>query len=115
MCGNEYRATLEHVVPGAFDDAVADADVFFMAEMPAVQQWTFGAGDSRRVHQPVLDVVGTATASRFREGSELVRSWFPHAEHYSLPAAGHLLMVENPTAMAGRLRDFFYRHPICSV
>jgi pimeloyl-ACP methyl ester carboxylesterase len=29
-----------------------------------------------------------------------------------VPNAGHLLMVENPTAIAEGLRGFFARHPV---
>ena len=39
--GPGYRAALDHRLPGAFDQAVADADAFFTQEMPALQQWPF--------------------------------------------------------------------------
>ena len=32
-----------------------------------------------------------------------------------MPDAGHLLMVQNPTAVAHGLLDFFARHPIGST
>ena len=75
--------------------------------MPAVQQWTFGPGDAERVTQPVLNVLGAESAPRFVEGSELVQSWFPHAQRLSVPDAGHLLMVQNATGLAQGLRGFF--------
>ena len=112
VCGDGYRAPLDRAVPDAFDQALAEADLFFQAEMPAVQQWAFGADEAARVSQPVLNVLGARSAPRFVEGSELVQSWFPHAERYSVPDAGHLLMVENPDAVAAGLKDFFSRHPI---
>jgi pimeloyl-ACP methyl ester carboxylesterase len=74
VCGDDYRMILERVVPGAFEEALDNADLFFQAEMPAVQQWRFGADDAARVTQPVLNVLG---ADRFVEGAELVQSWFP--------------------------------------
>jgi pimeloyl-ACP methyl ester carboxylesterase len=46
------------------------------------------------------------------EGAELVQSRFPEAEHLTVPEAGHLLMVQNPTALADGLIDFFSRHPM---
>jgi pimeloyl-ACP methyl ester carboxylesterase len=112
VCGPDYRATLDRVLPKAFDDAVAYADHFFQAEMPAVQQFGFGPDDARAVRQPVLNVVGGATAPRFVEGAELVQSWFPDAERFTLPGATHLLMVQDPAGMAAALRGFFARHPI---
>jgi pimeloyl-ACP methyl ester carboxylesterase len=110
VCGDDYRTILERVVPGAFNEALDNADLFFQAEIPAVQQWSFGPDDAARVTQPVLNVVGTDSAPRFVEGAEVVQSWFPHAQRLPIPDAGHLLMVQNPTAVGQGLTDFFTRH-----
>ena len=59
VCGDGYRALLDRVLPDAFGEALAEADLFFQAEMPAVQSWTFGPDDAERVTQPVLNVLGT--------------------------------------------------------
>ena len=112
VCGEDYRAVLEAVIPGAFDEALAEADLFFQAEMAAVQQWSFDAPDAQRITQPVLNVLGELSAERFVDGSALVQSWFPEAERLSVPGAGHLLMVQNATALADGLRSFYSRHPI---
>jgi pimeloyl-ACP methyl ester carboxylesterase len=114
VCGHDYRAALDLVVPGAFAEALAEADLFFQAEMAAVQQFTFGKDEASRVSQPVLNVVGANSAPRFVEGAELVQSWFPAAGRLTIPAAGHLLMVENPTAVAEGLTTHWSRHPIVS-
>ena len=42
VCGPDYREPLERVLPGAVEQAVADADTFFGQELPAVMQWTLG-------------------------------------------------------------------------
>ncbi|BAH48790.1 alpha/beta fold hydrolase [Rhodococcus opacus] len=115
VCGDGYRGVLDRMVPHAFDDALEEADLFFQSELPAVQQWSFGAAESERITQPVLNVLGAESAPRFVEGSELLQSWFPRAERLSVPKAGHLLMVQNPTAVARGLKDFFSRHPIDQV
>jgi pimeloyl-ACP methyl ester carboxylesterase len=83
--------------------------------MPAVQQWRFGSEDAQRITQPVLNVVGAESEPRFVEGSDLVQSWFPQATRFSLPNAGHLLMVQNPTVLARGLSDFFSHHPIGAI
>ncbi|GAF44146.1 alpha/beta fold hydrolase [Rhodococcus wratislaviensis] len=114
VCGDGYRVVLDRVIPHAFDEALDEADLFFHAEMPAVQQWSFGAGEAGRITRPVLNVLGAESAPRFVEGSDLVQSWFPRAERLSVPEAGHLLMVQNPTALARGLKDFFSRHPVCA-
>ena len=46
VCGDEYRAVLERKLPGAYAEALEEADLFFQAELPAVQQWSFGADDA---------------------------------------------------------------------
>jgi pimeloyl-ACP methyl ester carboxylesterase len=112
VCGDGYRAVLDRAIPDAFAEALSEADLFFQAEMPAVQQWNFGSRDAELVTQPVLNVLGAQSAQRFAEGSELLQSWFPHAERLTVPAAGHLLMVQNPAALAQGLNDFLSRHPI---
>ena len=112
VCGPGYRATLDRVLPHAFGEALAQADLFFRGEMPAVQSWSFGADDAARVTQPVLDVLGAESEPRFAEGSELLASWFPQAERLSVPGAGHLLMVQNPEALARGLARFVDRHPL---
>jgi pimeloyl-ACP methyl ester carboxylesterase len=111
VCGDRYRAVLDQVLPHAFDEAVAEADLFFQAEMPAVQRWSFGPSDGARVRPPVLNVLGSESVPRFVEGADVVQSWLPHAERLSVPGAGHLLMVQNPTALAQGLLDFYSRHP----
>jgi pimeloyl-ACP methyl ester carboxylesterase len=112
VCGAGYRDTLERVVPGSFDTAVRHADLFFQVEIPVVQQWSFGHAEAALVVQPVLNVAGARTAPRFVEGAELLQDWFPKAERFTLPDAGHLLMVENPKALADALEGFFARHAI---
>jgi pimeloyl-ACP methyl ester carboxylesterase len=111
-CGEGYRAVLERVLPDAFSEALVEADLFFQAEVPAVLRWTFGPSDTERITQPVLNVLGTESAPRFVEGSELVQSWFPQAERFSVPEAGHLLTVQNPAVLAQGLDDFCSRHPL---
>jgi pimeloyl-ACP methyl ester carboxylesterase len=112
VCGEGYRSPLEHAVAGAFDEAMREADLFFQAEMAAVRQFSFGPDDAARVDRPVLNVLGTESVRRFVEGSELVQSWFPGADRLSVPGAGHLLMVQNPRAVADGLRQFWARYPI---
>ena len=46
------------VLPGAFAQAVADADTFFRIELPALEQWSFTQAEAGRITQPVLAVVG---------------------------------------------------------
>jgi len=115
VCGPDYRTIMDRVVPGAIDQAVADADAFFGQELPAVREWSFGPAEAASVTQPVLLVLGERSDevnATFAERHALLRAWLPHAEPFVLPGANHLLHVQNPAGMAGRLASFFGRHPI---
>ena len=113
--GEHYRIAMERGLPGAFEQAVADADAFFGQELPALQGWSFTQEDARRITQPVLAVLGERSrASTFPERMDLLVSWLGHAERCELPGATHLLHLENPAGLAERLAAFFSRHPLRS-
>jgi pimeloyl-ACP methyl ester carboxylesterase len=99
-------------MPGAFEQAVADAGAFFTQEMPALQQWPFTEEDARRIQQPALAVLGTASPPMFAERQKLLLRWLPSAEPLDLPGLTHLLHGQNPTAVAEGLAGFFASHPI---
>src|SRR5262245_973451 len=107
--GSAYHDALEDGLPSAFEQAVADADAFFMEELPALQRWSFTQEEARRVTQPVLAVLGENTAPTFRERRELLLAWLPNVEPFDLPGATHLLPVQNPAAMAEGMAAFFGR------
>jgi pimeloyl-ACP methyl ester carboxylesterase len=109
-CGPDYQAALGQALPGAFDQAVADADTFFGQELPAVQQWSFTQEEASRIAQPVLAVLGANSKPTFRERRELLLAWLPNVEPFILPEATHLLHVQNPHDMADGLATFFARH-----
>jgi len=114
-CGSGYRGVLDRVVPGAFEQAVADADTFFEQELPALQHWSFGRDDARRVIQPVLAVVGARSLELdpiWGERHQLLLEWLPHVESAVVPEATHLLEVENPRGVAETLAAFFARHSL---
>jgi pimeloyl-ACP methyl ester carboxylesterase len=111
--GADYRDPLQQGLPGAFEQAVSDADTFFTQELPALwERWSFTEEDARCITQPVLAVVGENSAPTFLERRELLGSWLPEVELFELPGATHLLHLENPHGMAEGLASFFARHPI---
>jgi pimeloyl-ACP methyl ester carboxylesterase len=112
VIGSDFRGALDKGLPGAFEQAVAKADVFFGQELPAVQQWSFTQEDASRITQPVLAVLGEDTAPTFPERRELLLRWLPNAEPFELPDATHLLHAQNPRGMAEGLTSFFARHPL---
>jgi pimeloyl-ACP methyl ester carboxylesterase len=110
VAGPGYRATLDRVLPGAFDQAVADAGTFFGQELPAVRAWSFGPEDAARVRQPALAVLGGASGDVspvFEQRHRLLLEWLPDARPFVLPGATHLLHVDDPRGMATGLARFF--------
>jgi pimeloyl-ACP methyl ester carboxylesterase len=111
--GSGYGDSLARGLPGAFEEAVSDADTFFTQELPALwQSWTFTEAEAARITQPVLAVVGEHSAPTFPERHDLLLSWLPNVEPFELPSATHLLHIENPRGMADALAAFFARHPL---
>ena len=113
VCGPDYRAVMDRVLPGAVDRAVADADTFFGQELPGLREWAFGADEAKRIERPVLAVLGARSnevTPVFDQRHELLLSWLPDVEPFVLPDATHLLHLQNPTGMARRLATFFASH-----
>jgi pimeloyl-ACP methyl ester carboxylesterase len=113
--GPEYRSVLDRVLPGAFAQAVADADTFFRIELPALQQWSFTQADAGRITQAVLAVLGADSHTVFPgwvEVHQLVQAWLPQAEAFVLKGATHALQIIDPKGMAAGLAGFFARHPL---
>jgi pimeloyl-ACP methyl ester carboxylesterase len=115
VVGPEYRRVLDRVLPGAFAQAVADADTFFRIELPALEQWSFTQAEAGRITQPILAVLG-ADSHALRPGwievHHLVQAWLPQAEAFVLKGATHGLQIIDPQGMAAGLADFFARHPL---
>jgi len=108
------RAVIDERVPGGADRALEEADFFVGIDLPALNAWTFGPEQAASISQPVLSVLGTKSERLFVEVGELLRSWFPQIEEFTLAGAGHLLHTERPEPAAEGLAEFFGRHP-CAV
>ena len=55
--GPDYRGLLDRALPGAFEQAIADADTMFQVEVPALQGWTFTSDDARQILVGVAAIV----------------------------------------------------------
>lgn len=113
--GKGYRTELERVLPGAFDQAVADASTAFEQDAPALLAWSFGQIEASRIRQPVLAVYGSesiALWARFAETQQWMLKSFPDIQGFLLPSAAHGLQLQNPHGMAEALASFWSRHPI---
>jgi pimeloyl-ACP methyl ester carboxylesterase len=107
-----YRAAVEEVLPGALEQAVADAGTTLESELPGLLDWSFDEAEARRIRQPALVVLGSesdALWARFGETHRLLLGWLPHSEGFVLPRATHFLQVQNPDDMAEALSNFYAR------
>jgi pimeloyl-ACP methyl ester carboxylesterase len=112
-----YRPVLDRILPGAFDQAVADAGTTF-GELPGLLAWTFGVAEARRVTQPVLSVLGGesgALSPRFAEAHAWMLASMPHAETAVLPGTTHMMQVQDSRATAGALAAFWARHAMAQA
>lgn len=109
--GPDWRAAVSRTVPGGLEQAAEDVATLFESDLQSLEDWQFGAEEATRIHQPVFCLVGAESAPLFIEGRDLVHSWLPQAEDGVLPAANHLLQMQQPAAAASLLADFLKRHP----
>ncbi|HEX2033576.1 MAG TPA: alpha/beta hydrolase [Chloroflexota bacterium] len=111
--GPSYRQGLEQALPGAFEQMVADADVLFQVELPALQQWGFAWEEALRLGRPLLSAFHDDPIwSGFRQTHEALRTWLPDAVTLLLPTRSHLLQLIAPHEAAEGLGAFFARHPL---
>jgi pimeloyl-ACP methyl ester carboxylesterase len=100
--GAGWEPIVEGAIPGAVEQAVADADTF-LAEQPALLEWKFGPEDAAKINQPVLSVLGIRSAPIFHEGRTVLHSWLPQTEDLNVNTT-HMLQIEDPAVVADGLR-----------
>ncbi len=74
--GPGWASVVERALPGAIEQAVADADTFF-EEQPALMQWQCGPEEAAAIKRPVLSVLGTRSQPIFQEGRNVLHSLAP--------------------------------------
>ena len=112
VIGSGYRGVLDRVLPGAFEQAVADADTFFAVELPSLSEWRFGPEQVADIDRPILRMLGSDSLQMFNDIDTLLRQWFPNSEPSQIPDATHALSIMNPRAVVEALEAFYDRHPL---
>lgn len=110
-----YRPSLDQALPGAFEQAVADAGAVFDGELPSLGRWSFDETEARRITQPTLSVLGgdsDALGRRFGDAHRWLLATLPNAEEIILPGMTHLPQVQDPKVTAGAIASFWTRHPM---
>jgi pimeloyl-ACP methyl ester carboxylesterase len=112
-----YRTLLDMVLPGAFAQAVADAETSFEHEFPGILNWRFSEAEASLISQPTLSVLGGKSATlspRFAETHQLLLAWLAHAAGFVVPGATHFMLMEQPGTIAQALTAFWSRYPLPS-
>jgi 3-oxoadipate enol-lactonase len=113
--GQNYRGSLEEMIPGAFAQTVADADTFFGSELPSLGAWRMTREDAARITQPVLAVLGAESVKDWVGWPEVqarLQEWIPQSEPFVLAGSNHALEERDPRGVATAMAAFLARHPI---
>jgi len=65
----------------------------------------------KQLKQPILSITWDYSVAPFKKSSELMKSWLPQTESFTVPKREHWYQ-ENMDGFATGLMDFFSRHPI---
>jgi pimeloyl-ACP methyl ester carboxylesterase len=107
--GRNWPDLIATAGPDALDSAVRDTEIFYRAEAPSLDNWTFNPARAATMHAPVLSVLGTRSGSFFDEGRELIHQRFPQCVDTDIPGANHLLNLQAPQAIAAEIDHFLAR------
>lgn len=110
VCGEGAESELDRAVPGATAEAIAHAQGFFGAELPAVIAYDLASTGVAGITAPMLNVTGTSSAPRFAESASIIQSWFPSATRCEIAGANHLMMAQHPAAVAASLQSWWREH-----
>jgi pimeloyl-ACP methyl ester carboxylesterase len=106
------HALLDEHVPGAFADAVRDADTLFGVELPALSDWSLDATKASTIRQPVLSVLGSETSPLWVESAAELRAVVPTVEDATIEGLGHFLHMQRPAPVADRIALFLGAHAV---
>ena len=113
VCAEDYRVVLTRALGAdGLRRAERDAGFFFADEVPAVQEWVFGATEAARIKQPLLVLVGGASPPAEHDLVARLASLVSHATAMTVPGGDHLLPLRDPSSLAAIVADYTRRHPI---
>lgn len=109
VVGEDWRTIARETVPGGIEQAERDAATFFEFGLPAISDWEFDEKRAEAFSRPVLYLRGSESLDWAKEGSELVRSWFPQTEEHVVEGVTHALQWQDPQPVAEGIDDFLNR------
>jgi pimeloyl-ACP methyl ester carboxylesterase len=118
VAGDRWRELCPESMPGAAEQARADAATFFELEAPGVMAWQVDEAGIDGFDRPVLYLWGGESGTVigveevYREGRDLVKDWFPQAQEHYIEDINHALQMQDPEAVAEGMAEFLQRHPL---
>ncbi|HET7419584.1 MAG TPA: hypothetical protein VFL27_04315, partial [Candidatus Dormibacteraeota bacterium] len=109
------RQIFDDAIPGAYDDALGMADMFFGIEMPALGEWSFSPQDAKRIGQPVLFVLGDESPPPFRDIQQLLAGTLSQMTTTTIAGGTHIFDIEKPGPTADAIAGFLGVNPIVGV
>lgn len=109
---------IEEVVPGATEQAIADAETFFGVEALSIDAFEFDQDRADRLSMPVLYVLGSESSAvagakgYFEQGKALLLDMLPNAEAVTLDGVNHTLHIGYPERVLPVVAEFLEQHPI---
>ncbi len=118
VAGDEWPEGVAEAIPGAVKQARADAQDFFEIEAPGIVHWRFDEEKGQAMDRPVLYLWGSESGAvmgveeHYREGRDLVKSWFPQTEEHYIEGVNHALQMQDPQAVAEGMAEFLEQNPL---
>lgn len=110
VIGKEWQNELEKVNPGGSKQAKRDGKNFFEVEVPALNQWQFGAEEAAKISQPVLYIMGSLSLPEMTACKPFLQSWIPQLEDHTVNNVNHALHTQAPEEIANTISEFIQRH-----
>jgi pimeloyl-ACP methyl ester carboxylesterase len=105
---SDWRTLIEERIPGAGEQAVADAAGTFDFDLAAIRAWDFEATDAARITQPVLYVTGSRSGHR-PSIAAMFQAAVPHTTAEVIPDADHIVPMTDPRTVADVVATFLHR------
>ena len=117
--GPGYPAVVTGRLGAASLDTAREESAFFFAdELSAVREWVFGPDQAARVTTPALVVLGGDSprlTPNMVETVQRLAAMLPSAHTVTLPGCGHLMPLQQPTALAELITSFIDSLPAATA
>ena len=109
--GPGFREVLEQNLPGAWDQAITDAETAFGVELNALQQWSVGPADLERISVRTLSLLHVADDwVGFGQIHEGLMRRIPGCQEATVDLGSHLLEIADARLVAEAVAPFIAEH-----